>query len=285
MTILSRKLATALFAAALGLISCLPALGEDTSPWVQGLHSRVRLLNGGLDEGGRTRLAGIAIELDGGFKTYWRHSGESGLPPTFDWSGSENLALVEVLWPAPSRLDDAGGSAYGYQNGVLLPVRLTPSDPAKPVRLSLKIDYGVCKDICIPASAALKLELGPEESGHRAAIADALARVPRPSPLGAPGDLSIIAVAPQTAVGKPMIAVSVRAPRNATLFVEAPDNWYLASGPLQPATQSGAGARFLVEVLERPRQAAGRLDLRLTLVAGDRAIETGASLDLASLPR
>ncbi len=45
---------------------------------------------------------------------------------------SENVAAVEVLWPAPHRFEDAGGVAYGYKDGVVLPVRVTPSDPGKP---------------------------------------------------------------------------------------------------------------------------------------------------------
>jgi DsbC/DsbD-like thiol-disulfide interchange protein len=48
------------------------ARAEETTGWVSGLHSRVRLVAGGLQEGGPKRLAGIALELDAGFKTYWR---------------------------------------------------------------------------------------------------------------------------------------------------------------------------------------------------------------------
>src|SRR5829696_5295044 len=82
------------------------ARAEGATAWASGLHSRVRLLAGGLHEGGPARLAGIAFELDAGFKTYWRSPGESGLPPVFDWAGSENLASAEVLWPAPTRFED-----------------------------------------------------------------------------------------------------------------------------------------------------------------------------------
>jgi DsbC/DsbD-like thiol-disulfide interchange protein len=258
------------------------ARAGEASPWVQGHHSRVRLVAGGTEGG--ARLAGIEIALDPGFKTYWRTPGESGLPPVFDWRASENLAGAEVLWPAPQRVEDAGGVSYVYKDQVLLPVRAVPRDPGRPVRLALKLDYGVCKEICIPAQASLALDLANGETSHRPIIAAALARVAKPQALGAPGDLSVLTLEPAAAGGKPALAVSVRAPAGANLFVEGPDNWYLGAGPMQAGPDAGSG-RFLVEVFERPKDAAGRLDLRLTLVAGERAVETAASLDTAALPR
>src|SRR5215208_4080574 len=249
----------ALLAAMVGLVLAAAAIAGEASPWVQGHHSRARLVAGGAD--GAARLAAIEIVLDPGFKTYWRSPGESGLPPAFDWAGSENLSAAEVLWPAPHRFEDAGGVAYGYKDRVLLPVRVSPNDSAKPLRLALKLDYGVCKDICIPAQALLALALRPGEAGSPAPeIAAALARVPRPQARGAPG---------------------------ADLFVEGPEGWYVAAGRLQPlpAASGGADGRFLVEIFERPKDATGSLDLRLTLAAGERAVETAARLDTARLPR
>jgi DsbC/DsbD-like thiol-disulfide interchange protein len=278
--------AAAVLATMLGLVLATVAVAGEASPWIQGHHSRARLVAGGAD--GAARLAAIEIVLDPGFKTYWRSPGESGLPPAFDWAGSENLSAAEVLWPAPHRFEDAGGVAYGYKDRVLLPVRVSPNDSAKPLRLALKLDYGVCKDICIPAQASLALALRPGEAAPPSApIAAALARVPRPQALGAPGDLSILAVDPETVDGKPALAVAVRAPPDTDLFVEAPAGWYVAAGRLQPlpAASGGADGRFLVEIFERPKDAAGSVELRLTLAAGERGVESAARLDTARLPR
>jgi DsbC/DsbD-like thiol-disulfide interchange protein len=264
-----------------------PGHAQDASPWIEGHRSRVRLLAGGPE--GAIQLAGVEIGLDPGFKTYWRNPGESGLPPAFDWSRSSNVGTVEVLWPAPSRSEDAGGVSYGYHGQVLFPVRVRPQDPAKPVSLGLKIDYGVCKDICIPAQAELSLALpaSPPPSA-RAAVEAALARVPKPQPLGAEGDLAVVGLMPTASAGTPRLAVKVRAPAgsNPSLFVEAPDNWFLLPAPQPFQTGPEAATKtFLVDVLERPRDAAGPVDLRFTLVAGDKAIETPMSLDAARLER
>jgi len=274
---------------AAALSAPVTASEQEASPWGAGLHSRVRLVGAGSTDGG-ARLAGLVIRLDPGFKTYWRDPGESGLPPVFDWSGSSNLGGVQVLWPAPTRIEDIGGVSYGYADRVVLPLRVTPQRPGEPVGLALKLDYGVCKEICIPARAELALEL--TSAGDNPEVSAALARVPEAKPLGAAGELSVLAVEPTRVEGKPMIAVAVRAPAEAQpqLFVEAPEPWFLApAGAVTPAAGSGAppGAMgsFLIEIAERPKEASGPLALRLTLVAGDRAVETAASLDSDRLPR
>jgi DsbC/DsbD-like thiol-disulfide interchange protein len=276
------------FAMLLGVLLPAPEAGaQEASGWTQGHSSRVRLIAGGGPP--EALLAGIQIELDAGFKTYWRSPGEAGLPPAFDWSKSVNVEGVEVLWPAPSRFEDPGGIVYGYGGSVLLPVRVRAQDPAKPVSLAVKLDYGVCKDICIPAGAELMLTLPKSATpALLSALDGALARVPRRQPLGAEGPLSVLSAAPTSADGKPRLAVSVRAPAGSrpSLFVEPPENWFLLA-PIEPtAGAADSGTRtFLVELLERPADASGPIEVRFTLVAGDKAIETTARLDAARLGR
>lgn len=271
-------------------LSSGPLAAQEASSWAQDHRSRARLIDGGPGGAPGERLAGIEIELERGFKTYWRHPGESGLPPAFDWSGSDNAADIEVLWPAPERFEDAGGVSFGYVGGVTLPVRFNAGNEARPVRLALKLDYGVCKDICIPAQATLGLtSTVSKSSAHARRIDGALARVPKAQALGAPGDLSIVAIEPRSRDGKSVVAASARIPPDveASLFVEAPDGWFLLPRPVPEAANSAKdGARvFLVDILERPREPSDRLELRLTLVAGERAIETVGTLDTARLPR
>ena len=139
MTISRRTVARLLLLGPLGHLSG-PVAGRDALAGRQGHHSRARLFSAGTSDGPANLLAGVQIELDPGFKTYWRNPGESGLPPAFDWAGSENLAKVEVLWPAPTRFEDASGVSYGYLDGVTFPIRVTAEDQRRPVRLALKLD-------------------------------------------------------------------------------------------------------------------------------------------------
>ncbi len=132
------------------------AWAQDTSPWQKTAHAAVRLLAG--SRSGPVLLGGIAIQLDPGWKTYWRTSGDSGVPPRFDFSKSDNVDAVTVLWPAPTKFDDgAGGISLGYRNHVVLPLRIVPKSTDKPVTLRAEINYAVCEKLCIPVEANAEL--------------------------------------------------------------------------------------------------------------------------------
>src|SRR5436309_312013 len=74
-------------------------------------------------------IAGVELQLPEGWKTYWRTPGDAGgVPPTFDWSKSDNLASVKVLYPAPKRFSDRAGDTVGYKGTVVFPVEVIPKD-------------------------------------------------------------------------------------------------------------------------------------------------------------
>src|SRR6266568_6675285 len=128
----------------------------DASPWQRDAHSAVRLLAG--SRSGAVLLGGIAIQLQPGWKTYWRTPGDSGVPPRFDFTKSDNIEAVTILWPAPTRFPDgAGGDSLGYQKHVVLPLRIVVKNPDKPVTLRAAINYAVCEKLCIPVEANTEL--------------------------------------------------------------------------------------------------------------------------------
>src|ERR1700761_7633135 len=142
--------------AALTSFVAVEARAQDASPWQKGTHGAVRLLAG--SRSGPVLLGGIAIQLDPGWKTYWRTSGDSGVPPRFDFSKSDNVEAVTVLWPAPTKFDDgSGGFSLGYHDSVVLPLRIVPKSNDKPVTLRANINYAVCEKICIPVEASTEL--------------------------------------------------------------------------------------------------------------------------------
>jgi suppressor for copper-sensitivity B len=160
-----------------------PAVSEDASQWHSTDHARVRLIRGGLTGDGRD-LAGLVIEVDDGWHTYWRSPGNFGLPPTFNWDGSNNIRGVEVEWPAPQHIVEEMYEAYGYRDRVVLPLLVTREDQDQPARLNLAVGYAVCETICIPAVGYVSINLPAREAAgdaapsYREAILDAEAEVP-----------------------------------------------------------------------------------------------------------
>lgn len=118
-------------------------------------------------------MAAVELQLAPGWKTYWRSPGDAGIPPTFDWSGSTNVGSVRLHWPAPEVFEANGMQTIGYHERLILPVEITPEDPARPVRLSLVMALGVCDEICLPAMVELSSELmapGAPDASIKAAL-------------------------------------------------------------------------------------------------------------------
>lgn len=127
-----------------------------------------------------TRMAGVAIDLEPGWKTYWRSPGEAGIPPRFDFSGSGNLAGWEILWPRPVAFESFGLRTLGYDGRVVLPLVLTPEDPARAIDLDMRVEFGVCAEICVFEEAHVVRAIAPDDQEGGIEIAMALAAVPVP---------------------------------------------------------------------------------------------------------
>lgn len=155
-----------LLAPILALAAC-PALA-----FTQDEVLEARLLPGWRMENGH-HMAALSLALAPDWKTYWRSPGDAGIPPQFDWSGSENVKSVRIHWPSPAVFHNNGMQTVGYHDGVVLPLEVIPADPAKPVHLAARVDMGVCKDICMPATVSVGGDLpqaGESDSTIRAAL-------------------------------------------------------------------------------------------------------------------
>jgi DsbC/DsbD-like thiol-disulfide interchange protein len=120
------------------------------------------------------QMAGLRLRLAPGWKTYWRAPGEAGIPPHFDWAGSENLAGVALHWPSPEVFDQNGMTSIGYHDVVVIPLELAPTLPGQPLRIETDVEIGVCQDICVPVTVHLAAELPVDAARRDPAIVAAL---------------------------------------------------------------------------------------------------------------
>jgi DsbC/DsbD-like thiol-disulfide interchange protein len=270
--------------AALGLATLfvgaysLPVRAEDSSAWQRDTHSAVRLLAG--SRSGGVLLGGIAFQMQPGWKTYWRTPGDSGVPPRFDFSKSDNVEAVTVLWPAPMKFDDgAGGFSLGYKQQVVLPLRIVAKSADKPVTLRAAINYAVCDKLCVPVEASSELTFASVASTEDGNLSAALDTVPKPANVGDPNPVTIRDVKRD---GKANVLVDVTAPeaKEVNLFVEGPTpDWALPIPKLLERSPPGV-KRFVFELDGLPPGAKpDGAALKFTLVGGDRAYEFNVNLN------
>ena len=290
MGIMQKRTRDALILPALAAVSLLtfaaaPAFAADSSRWDTDTRSAVRLVAArSLIESGIPMLrAGVELKMQPGWKTYWRYPGDSGVPPVFDFGGSENIKLVTVLWPAPERFSDSTGSSIGYKDSVILPLRIIPRDERKPVTLRLKLDYAVCEQLCVPAKAKVELLLSGGEGYADSLVAAAEARVPKPTPIGAGQSLIIRSVQRMLGALRARVVVDVASPSPAKidLFAEGPTPRWALPLPEPVPGNIGGLQRFGFDLDGLPPDA--KVDgstLRLTAVSkAGQAIEVEYRLE------
>lgn len=242
--------------------------------------AKVRLIDGGMLADGVTRLAGLEILLDPDWKTYWRNPGDSGIPPKMDFSGSDNVAAVTAEWPAPQLSFDGYGWVIGYTEAVIFPLLIEPDEPGAPSNLNLKLDYAVCKDICIPAQAEVAVVL--DGAKPRTAEIDFFRRRV-PAPIETPTETGgVVSGAVVRQDDKPVLQLVVRFPSDAEdgfALVEGPEDWYLPV-PERAGTDAAGNAVFEVP-LESVADQAGiaGTTIRVTGVSPDFSFEQALTLD------
>ncbi|SOB94710.1 protein-disulfide reductase DsbD domain-containing protein [Rhodobacter maris] len=128
-----------------------------------------------------TRIAALQLRLAPGWKTYWRVPGEAGVPPILQFGGSENLAALRLVWPAPDVFEQNGMRTVGYHDGLVLPLVITPKEIGAPVTLHADLDFGICHEICVPVHLDLSATLDRPGAADPV-IAAALASEPRKLP-------------------------------------------------------------------------------------------------------
>jgi DsbC/DsbD-like thiol-disulfide interchange protein len=265
--ILIRPLLTAL----LLLAAAAPLHSQTVEEIVQ-----ARIIPGTVDAAGN-RVAAIRLTLLPGWKTYWRAPGEAGIPPSFDWAGSGYLAEVALVWPRPEVFDLNGMTTIGYHEELVLPIVLTPAQHSQPLDLRLRMEIGVCKDICVPAVLTLRANLDDSIAAQTEVADPAIARALATRPLtgGEAGVADVACTVTPIADGLSVRAeIYLPSQGGAELVVfeaEDPKIW------ISPAATSRSGAVLRASAdLVPPAGAPFALDrstLTLTVLGRDGAVE------------
>jgi thiol:disulfide interchange protein len=228
---------------------------------------------------GQTVLLGLQLTHQPEWHTYWKNSGDSGLPTTLQWTLPAGVTAGDIQWPVPKKIPIGNLANYGYENTVLLPVPLTVSPDFKPGLLSsdlevkLRAAWLVCKQECIPEEGefTLKVPVKSSTAAQGAAFDAALAANPKPH-----------AGAHTVAVAGEAIEVSVAglpaAWRGQTL-----EFYPETSGVIETAakwTQAWAGDTWTAKVPLSAQRSASPTVMPVVLAAGEGAARQGLRAEL-----
>jgi thiol:disulfide interchange protein DsbD len=225
----------------------LPSFGSLGSSGLPGSasahHTQVRLLlSADTAKPGDTIWAGFDLKMDPGWHTYWKNSGEAGMPTKVTWQLPPGVAAGDVEWPLPEKIPPVEVMTYGYENETMLLVPLTIASNAQPGPLTLKANASwlECKDVCIPANQDVTATLAIGSETKTSADASAIESWKQKTPQTnnnwsvkiswekpADGDTRPLLIAGQ------MLAISGALPTNFDFFPDSSDNY-----DVQPATET-----------------------------------------------
>jgi len=170
------------------LLAAGPAAAQDKTV-VTSARVRAELLAHAPEgvQPGKPLWVGLQLAHQPEWHTYWKNSGDSGLPTQLQWTLPPGISAGEIAWPVPKKIPIGNLANYGYEGTVLLPVPLTVAGDFKPppsgtVEIKLHGQWLVCKVECIPEEGqfTLKLPVNGSSAGHTLSFDAAFAAQPRP---------------------------------------------------------------------------------------------------------
>lgn len=218
-------------------------------------------------------VAALQLDLGPGWKTYWRAPGDAGIPPRFDWSGSQNLTRVSVEWPMPKQIPQGRFMTIGYDGPVTLPIYVSPEKKGRSISLKAEIELGVCREVCIPISVSVAQDLPQGKSKRHPAIVAALAS--RPFTSSEAGVSHVACRLSPTKDGIKLtarIAVPAQGAREMAVFETGDANIWVA-----PSTSKREGGTLIAQTemqhVSGKSFALKRSDLRITVLGQGQAVE------------
>ncbi len=255
-----------------------------SGPWVDMPNAQARLIVSGDPMSGNL-LAGLEIELDEGWKTYWRSPGDSGIPPQLSWQGSDNIAKVQIMYPAPKRFSDDYGQSIGYKDRVIFPIALELTSAGRPSTLVLDAFLGICREVCIPVKEKLELKIPPLFS-TKINISDALSRAKTSLPAIVPDQLKASFNVVPGSEKVPLLEITIPSiisyggMENSVLdiFIEGPENWFLTLP--NKVSQSATHQSWQLPLYGIPRnETPWGVKMLLTIVSKDISYEQAFTMD------
>ncbi len=156
---------------------------------------------------GKQVWVGLQLAHQPEWHTYWKNSGDSGLPTQLQWTLPPGVLAGEIAWPVPKKIPIGNLANYGYEGTVLLPVPLTITPEFKPSLLAgdlevrLKAQWLVCRLECIPEDGEFSLKIPAKSTTAANGAAFQASFDAQPRPLAADSKVQVEGNALNVSVG------------------------------------------------------------------------------------
>ena len=137
--------------------------------------------------GGKATI-GLVLTMEEHWHVYWINAGDSGEPPQVRWTTPAGVTLGAMQFPSPTQLPLGPLMDFGYEDTAAFPFPLTIAPTVKPgpIHLDARVNWLVCREVCIPGKAHLGLDLnvapGAAPGQPVGALGQALSNLPKPLP-------------------------------------------------------------------------------------------------------
>ena len=216
-----------------------------------------------------SRMAALHLQLEPGWHTYWRIPGDAGIAPRFDWSQSQNIAAIEPIWPRPMVFRQNGMQSYGYENELILPLRVTPRNPSRPMAIIGELAIGACRDTCMPVDLSVRGALRGQGAEDRRISASLEAR----AQTGLPHARTTCRLEPQTRGAELTLRMTVpQVARDEDVVMELPGSGYWISNSRTWREGGELVAQARIRDPEHGPVGINRSMVRYTILTDDRMV-------------
>ena len=124
---------------------------------------------------GQTMALAVEQTIEDHWHVYWKNPGDSGESTRIRWILPEGVTAGEIQWPIPERIAFGPLLNFGYNHQATYLVDLTvPANyAADNISLTADIELLVCKDICIPETKEIHVDIPVAKADANPAATDA----------------------------------------------------------------------------------------------------------------
>ena len=124
---------------------------------------------------GKPFKLGILLKMEPGWHTYYKESGDAGMPTRITWQLPPGFKASDLIWEKPNKFNDAGIVTYGYHDNTLIGATITPPANLKAgssLNFSAKVKWLSCKDVCVPGNGEASILLPVAAKADALNVAD-----------------------------------------------------------------------------------------------------------------